>query len=114
MLVPVPLHWWRRWARGYNQSEAIAEGLSDSLGIPVRSGVLKRIRWTKKQAELSATQRYENIHGAFAIRDTEGIRGKRIALVDDVLTTGGTLSECARILRQAGAKWVGALVLAHR
>jgi ComF family protein len=114
VLVPVPLHWWRRWQRGYNQSEGIARGMGERLRLPVRSDWLRRVRWTRKQFNLSPTEREANIKGAFRVTSACAVQGKRVVLVDDVLTTGSTLSECARVLKQAGAGWVGVAVLGLR
>jgi ComF family protein len=113
-VVPVPLHWRRRWSRGYNQAQALAESLAKGLACPCNSKVLKRVRATPQQFSQSATARRENVKGAFAVRRAAAIQGRRILLVDDVLTTGATASEAARALLQAGAKTVDVAVLAHR
>jgi ComF family protein len=112
-VVPVPLYWWRRIKRGYNQSAALAYGLASRLGLPCRRWWLRRCRNTSSQKELSRTQRRENLHEAF--RPARGVRltGKHILLVDDVMTTGATLSEAARALKQVGAQRITAAVLAR-
>ncbi len=112
-VVPVPLHWWRRWQRGYNQSEALARSLAARLQLPCQARWLQRIRNTPSQVQQSAAVRRDNVRGAFAARPRPELRGKTILLVDDVLTTGSTASEAARALRAAGAARVTVAVLAH-
>lgn len=108
--VPVPLHWTRRVARGYNQSHLIAKGL---IGNPATINCdLVRIRKTKQQAVLTDTARRANVEGAFAVRKGHDFNEKIICLVDDVKTTGATLNECARVLKEAGANKVYAAVVA--
>jgi len=109
-IVSVPLHWLRRFQRGFNQSALIAKGLN--LGDAQFNTDLVRIRYTKEQGLLSAYKRQKNIEGAFAVRKGHNFKGKNICLVDDVKTTGATLNECAKVLKQAGANKVFALVLA--
>ncbi len=112
-VVPVPLHFWRRMARGYNQSLAVARGLSVRLGVPCRRWWLHRVRNTPPQTAQSAAGRKENVKGAFAVRSGAGLRGCRVLLVDDVMTTGATAGEAARVLRAAGAAAVAVAVLAR-
>jgi ComF family protein len=109
--VPVPLHWTRRLARGYNQSLLLAKKLRHR---PASINTdLVRVRRTKSQpAMASPTARARNVAGAFAVRCGHGFAGRRICLVDDIKTTGATLNECAKTLKQAGAVRVYALVLA--
>ncbi len=111
--VPVPLHALRRAQRGFNQSEWLGRRVARRLGIPLRTGLLHRVRRTRAQSGLARADRSRNLRGAFRSR---GVEGLRIALVDDVLTTGTTLDECARTLRAAGAAeievWVAARVSA--
>lgn len=103
VVVPVPLHWWRRWRRGYNQSTALAYGLARRLGLPLQPRWLRRIRNTRMQPSLSPAGRKENVKGAFAVRPGVRLDGRKILLVDDVMTTGATANECARALKRAGA-----------
>lgn len=112
IVVPVPLHWWRSWRRGYNQSRSLAEALSRGLGIPLRARSLARIRATPAQTEQTPAGRRHNVHGAFRVRTPSDIRGKSVLLVDDVLTTGSTCDEAARVLKGAGAMRVVVAVLA--
>jgi competence protein ComFC len=102
-LIPVPLHKSRYRERGFNQSEVVAEEISKVTEVSVLKNVLKRKKNTKDQTNLSPQQREENVRGAFVVTQPEMISGKSIILVDDVITTGATLSECARMLKQAGA-----------
>jgi len=108
--VPVPLHWSRRLARGYNQSLALAKKIEHAkAGI---STDLVRIRRTRFQLTMATpAQRAANVAGAFAVRSDHDIEGRAICLVDDIKTTGATLNECAKTLKQAGAAKVFALVL---
>jgi competence protein ComFC len=111
-LIPVPLHKSRYRERGFNQSEVLAEEVSKITGISVLKSGLKRRKNTKDQTNLSPQQREENVRGAFAVTQPEMIKGKGIILVDDVITTGATLSECARMLKQAGAEKILGMTIA--
>jgi ComF family protein len=113
VVVPVPLHWWRRWARGYNQSEAMARTLAAGLSLPFFPTVLRRVRNTPHQTRQTPSARRDNVRNAFVVRSKVPIAGKTVLLVDDVLTTGSTASEAARALRGAGAQRVVVAVLAH-
>lgn len=108
-IVPVPLYATRLRQRGYNQSDLLARQLSQHIGIPVKAHWMARIRTTEQQARLNSKQRGDNVKGAFAA--TPDVRNHHIFLVDDVFTTGSTLAECARVLRQAGAARVTAVTL---
>jgi ComF family protein len=111
LLVPVPLHWTRRLARGYNQSRRIAGRLRHPTARICPD--LVRVRRTRAQpAAATAAARQRNVQGAFAVRPDHRYAGKTICLVDDIKTTGATLNECARTLKEAGAVRVYALVLA--
>ncbi len=112
LIVPTPLHWRRRWTRGYNQSMLLARELAPVLGLkPVNA--LRRTRATPTQAGLSRTARRANVAGAFVVRDASLVRGRRVLLVDDVMTTGATLRACAAALKRAGAQSVSIAVLAR-
>src|SRR6266496_4338655 len=102
VIVPVPLHPTRQRERGFNQAGLLAELLSARISIPCKR-VLKRIRYTTTQTALDRAERMENLHNAFRLRKKADVRGLRVLLIDDVLTTGSTLSGCARILKRAGA-----------
>jgi ComF family protein len=109
--VPVPLHWTSKMRRGYNQSQILAERLIHPAAKV--STDFARIRRTKKQTSMASVhQRLKNVEGAFAVRYRHPYIGKKVCLVDDVKTTGATLNECARQLKDAGAAKVFALVLA--
>jgi len=109
--VPVPLHWSRRLVRGYNQSMLVARKLRLSCGNINTD--LVRIRRTKPQAATSSfSARARNVAGAFAVRRGNRFAGRTVCLVDDIKTSGATLNECARVLKEAGASQVFALVLA--
>jgi len=110
-IVPVPLHWIRRLSRGYNQSALIAKRLSLKF-VPINTDLVRIRNTAAQQAMTSPTQRARNVAGAFAVRSGHEFEGKNICLVDDVKTTGATLNECAKSLKQAGAAKVYALVLA--
>src|SRR5215510_11808073 len=102
VLVPVPLHPARERERGFNQASLLAELLSTHSSIRSKP-VLERIRYTTTQTALDRAERMENLHNAFRLRKNADVRGLRVLLIDDVLTTGSTLSECARVLKRAGA-----------
>ncbi len=112
VIVPVPLHWKRRWKRGFNQAELLASEVSRHRGIPI-SNALRRTKATVNQAGLTSAGRRRNIAGAFAAREGMGLTGKRVLLIDDVFTTGATASACARALKKAGAGHVSLLTLAR-
>jgi len=110
VVTAVPLHWRRRWMRGFNQSELLGREISRRRGIPsVRA--LRRGFATRAQAGLSNSQRRENVSGAFRAR--KRLNGTRILLIDDVMTTGATAAACAIALKKAGARSVSLLTLAR-
>jgi ComF family protein len=113
VVVPVPLHWRRRWRRGYNQAAVLARSLASGLHIPCREHWLRRVRATLFQTTLAPSARRDNVRGAFRAGADPWVRGVTVLLVDDVLTTGHTASEAARALRAAGAARVVVAVLAH-
>jgi ComF family protein len=112
-LVPVPLHWTRLFVRRYNQSALLAQAIHAAGGPPVEPDLLVRRRRTPSQGRLGRTGRARNVQGAFRLKPGASVRGSRLVLVDDVLTTGATVTECARILRRAGAERVDVLTLAR-
>lgn len=112
VIVAVPLHATRLRERGFNQSLLLARHAGPAMGIPVEPQALRRVRRTEQQAHLDPLARQENVRGAF-IAQPQLAGGKTIVLVDDVFTTGATLSECASALYQAGARSVIALTLAR-
>ena len=110
VVCPVPMHWRRRWGRGFNQASLIANALGQHRGWPVVAA-LSRPRYTAPQSGLPISQRRVNVRGSFAIRWID-LRGYEVVLVDDVKTTGATLSACAELLRDAGARSITAAVAA--
>src|SRR5438132_1871723 len=102
IIVPVPLHPTRQRERGFNHASLLAELLTARVSAPCNP-VVKRIRYTTTQTALDRAERMENLHNAFRLRRNANVRGLRVLLIDDVLTTGSTLSECARILKRSGA-----------
>jgi ComF family protein len=112
VIVPMPLHWLRRWQRGFNQSALLAKEIARRCGIPVIRAARRR-RSTAPQAGLSNARRRVNVAGAFAPTRRGSVRGLRVLLVDDVMTTGATASACARALKNAGARYVAVLTLAR-
>ena len=113
MIVPVPLHWKRYLQRSYNQSELLAKMLSHYLKKPCCKP-LKRVRATERQATLSREERLKNLKGAFEVPAANKVKGKKILLVDDVLTTGATLHACAETLLKAQAESVVVFTIARR
>ncbi len=114
-LIPVPLHWQRSWSRCYNQSGALARVIAAQAGIPVWSDVLRRTRQTRQQVGLSRAERARNVQGAFAVAAEKKpvVQGRRVILIDDVLTSGATVDTCARALLRARAASVDVLVFAR-
>jgi ComF family protein len=112
LVIPVPLYIDRLRYRGYNQSVILGVNLAKHLRVSFDPFVLKRIRDTKPQFEITGEdEKRKNVKGAFSIENFEKIRGKTILLIDDVLTTGSTINECTRVLLQAGASWVQVVTL---
>lgn len=112
LVLPIPLHRVRFYERGYNQSALLAHGVGEALGAPASEKALTRPRATSSQTNLSRLRRWENVAGAFAVAQPEAVAGRGVLLIDDVLTTGATLSAAARALKQAGAASVHAATLA--
>jgi ComF family protein len=113
LIVPVPLHRWRLWRRRYNQSGLLARALAARAGRPWAPDVLVRARATPTQGGMGRLGRADNVRGAFRIANPARIEGRRVLVVDDVMTTGATVEECARSLRRAGAAAVDVLTLAR-
>ena len=111
-IVPLPLHWKRQLSRHYNQSHYIARGISSVTGIPVYTNVVKRIKNNPSQTHLSTRERVKNVEGIFQLKRPERIAGKHILLVDDVTTTGSTLTSCAKELAKASHVTISILTLA--
>ncbi|MEZ5402582.1 MAG: ComF family protein [Bryobacteraceae bacterium] len=111
VIVPVPMHWRRRWMRGFNQAELLAAEVARRTGMPVAKILSRESR--PVQAGLSSAERRRNAAGAFAARRLDAVAGSRVLLVDDVLTTGSTVAACARVLKRAGAVRVSVLTLAR-
>jgi ComF family protein len=114
-LVPVPLHWRRQWARRFNQSAMLAAAVSAETSVPIAAGALKRVKATAQQVGLTRAERASNIQGAFKVPDSGKavVAGRRLVLIDDVLTSGATADGCARALNRAGAASVDVLVFAR-
>ena len=99
MVIPVPLHWRRRWSRGYNQAEIIAGEVAHELGVPMRTDVLKRVRYTETQTKLEVEAKSRNVSGAFKA-NTVHDAVRHVLIVDDVFTTGSTMNACHQALRE--------------
>jgi competence protein ComFC len=112
LMIPVPLHPARQRERGFNQASLLAELLSARTSICAKP-LLERTRYTTTQTALDRSERMENLHNAFCLRKNADVRGLQVLLIDDVLTTGSTLNECARVLKQAGAFSVHAATAAR-
>jgi ComF family protein len=115
VLIPVPLHWRRGWSRRYNQSGALARVIAKQTAVQVAPDTLRRIRPTQQQVGLSRTDRARNVQGAFKVAADQiaNVQGRRIVLIDDVLTSGATVDACARALLRAKAAQVDVLVFAR-
>lgn len=113
LLVPVPLHPRRERERGFNQSRLLARRVGRAWGCPVRDDVLVRAVATPSQTTLDGAARRANVRHAFRLRRPELVAGRHIVLVDDILTTGATVSECVRCLGEAGPRTVGILTVAR-
>jgi ComF family protein len=113
VIVPVPLHRWRLFARRYNQAALLAQALGRITGKPVGFDALRRVRATPSQGHMNREQRKKNLKGAIVLnpRCAGWIEGKKVVLVDDVLTTGATVNECCRVLLASGASEANALTL---
>jgi ComF family protein len=106
IIVPVPLHRWRLWSRGFNQSVLVARELSTAWGITAGNRLLRRVRRTQPLKGMNHAQRRKAVAGAFAVTDADRIKGRTVILIDDVLTSGSTAEACATVLWRAGASRV--------
>lgn len=113
LIIPVPLSKKRKEWRGYNQAELLADGLSDAVGVPLNTETLVKIKDTDSQTHLSMVERRNNLRESFKVMDKYAVRGKKILLVDDVMTTGATANACANVLKKAHADRVLVLTIAH-
>jgi len=113
LAVPVPLHRKRLRHRGFNQALIQGHGISQRFSGPLLFDNLVRLRSTRPQVELSSHERMENVKGAFGLARPSEFQEKRVLLIDDVFTTGATMNECARVLKEAGAASVTVLTLAR-
>ncbi len=112
VIIAVPMHWRKRWERGFNQAELLARPLARRCGLKL-SHNLRRRRYTKSQAALTEAERSHNLENSFRVRHPEQIAGRRVLLIDDVFTTGATLRAAAATLKGAGATRVSALTVAR-
>lgn len=112
-IIPVPLHKKKLKERGFNQSAVFAREVSKYLHIPCKENCLLRKKYTQTQTKLDAEERQTNVSNAFGIHNGKEINNCKILLVDDLITTGATMNECAKILLAAGAKSIFALSIAH-
>jgi len=112
-IVPLPLHPLKRFRRGFNQNELVLQFYAPPLGLPVASGLLRRVRNTRSQVGLGASDRFRNVRNAFAVppRMLPQVENRSVLLFDDLITTGATVNAAARALKSAGAKKVYALSL---
>jgi predicted amidophosphoribosyltransferase len=112
-VIPIPQHWFRRLTHRYNQAEVLATRIGLALDQKVEERWLRRARWTQKQGMKTISERVTNMYGAFMCPRRKGLVGRRILLVDDVMTSGATLDQAAHALRQSGALHVDAVVFAR-
>lgn len=113
LVVPVPTTVFRFLRRGYNQAALLARVVASTLGRPLEGRALRRVRDRGSQGRRSHAERAERVRGCFAVARPLAVVGRRVLLVDDVVTTGATASECAGALKDAGATWVGVLAFAR-
>lgn len=112
IIVPVPMHRLKRLFRMYNPAQILAQELHQIINLPIEMNVLVKTKWTKPQTTLSRKARLKNINGSIRIENIEKIKGKKVILIDDVITTSTTIDLCAKLLKKAGAKEVIALSIA--
>ena len=113
LAIPVPLHNRQLRRRGFNQAEILARSCRQRLAIPVSTGNLVKAKLTHTQSDLKRDERFKNVEGAFLVKKPSDVKDKNILLIDDVLTTGATLNECARTLKRAGAEKIIAMAIAR-
>jgi ComF family protein len=111
LLIPIPLHWRRYWQRGFNQAQLLAETFGHAWQLPVQTRGLRKRHASDRQQSLDRRQRLRNLSGSFAVR--AAVKGRRVGLVDDVITTGATMEAAASALLEAGAAQVSAIALAR-
>lgn len=112
-IVPVPTHWSRRIGRDLNCAELVSEAVSAELNVRTKSGLLRCQRRMQKQATLLPTERRENVRGAYAVNRVYDVRGQHVLIIDDVMTTGATAGEIAKVLRKGGATGISVAVVAR-
>jgi ComF family protein len=112
LIVPIPLHHLKKAERGFNQSYYIAKGISSQTSIAIKANVIKRMRFTQSQTTMTLKEREENVEGAFKVRKMKNVKGKKVLLVDDVMTTGATMNECGKVLLESGANRIYAATVA--
>ncbi len=117
VVIPVPLHWRKRWRRSFNLAAVIAEGVQRECGWPIDENALQLVRATDKQGLLTTPQRFLNVRGAYCLARGLDVAGRRVLVIDDVMTSGATLSEISRVVRCQGgaaAVWVGVVARGAR
>ncbi|MCX7875960.1 MAG: ComF family protein [Melioribacteraceae bacterium] len=112
LIIPVPLHSLKKAQRGFNQSYFIAKSLSKKINIPINTKIIKRKKYTETQTKMNLLERKENVRNAFIVKSKSKVIDKKIILIDDVITTGATINECAKVLKENGAKKVYAISVA--
>lgn len=112
LLLPVPLHWRRQWQRSYNQSYLLAKGIAQVTGLPIDTRSLQRVHFTTAQARHAGMSRWNNVSGKFRLRHPGALAGRHVLLIDDVMTTGSTLTACADALRDEPGIRISVLTLA--
>ena len=112
IIIPVPMHKFKKSVRGYNQSELLANEIAKQMELSFEKTVLIKIKNTKVQSTLTKTQRIENVKNAFFVTDATKIRDKKIILIDDIYTTGCTVNECSKVLKQSGAREICVVTIA--
>jgi len=113
VVIPVPLHWRRLWWRGFNQAALLAAEVAHRLDLPLDTTAMSRRRFTTPQTSRHHDERIKNVRRAFTVTHPERIENRRVLIVDDVMTTGATVDECARVLIAAGALSVDVFTLAR-